>query len=74
MPAHASEDAHPSQDAVLSEGPVNGTPLTRRWFLTYVVAAPALTVAAGTLIPPARRTPSCRARRSRRTSPTSATS
>ena len=40
MPAHAS------QDAVPSEGPAAGGPLTRRRFLTYVVAAPVLTVAA----------------------------
>ena len=41
MPADAS------QDAVTSEGTASGRPLTRRWFLTYVVAAPVLTVAAG---------------------------
>ena len=39
MPTHAS------QDAVPSEGTANGD-LTRRRFLTYVVAAPVLTVAA----------------------------
>ena len=51
MPAHAS------QDAVPSEGRANGGPLTRRRFLTYVVAAPVLTVAAssaGDLIAPGR--------------------
>jgi isoquinoline 1-oxidoreductase beta subunit len=42
MPADASQD-----DAVPSEGTASGGPLTRRWFLTYVVAAPVLTVAAG---------------------------
>ena len=36
MPADAS------QDAVMSEGTASGGPLTRRWFLTYVVAAPVL--------------------------------
>jgi isoquinoline 1-oxidoreductase subunit beta len=40
MPTHAS------QDAVSSEGTAIGGPLTRRRFLTYVVAAPVLTVAA----------------------------
>src|SRR5215217_5972493 len=40
MPTHAS------QDAVPSEGTAIGGPLTRRRFLTYVVAAPVLTVAA----------------------------
>ena len=40
MPTHAS------QDAVSSEGTATGGPLTRRRFLTYVVAAPVLTVAA----------------------------
>ena len=49
MPAPKSKDAA-SQD-VASEDPASG-PLTRRRFLTYVVAAPVLTVAAGTLIPP----------------------
>ena len=51
MPAHAS------QDAVPSEGRANGGPLTRRRFLTYVVAAPVLTVAAssaGGLLAPGR--------------------
>jgi isoquinoline 1-oxidoreductase subunit beta len=49
MPADASHDA------VMSEGTASGAPLTRRWFLTYVVAAPVLTVAAssaGALITP----------------------
>jgi isoquinoline 1-oxidoreductase beta subunit len=40
MPAEAS------QDAMLSEGVATTGPLTRRRFLTYVVAAPVLTVAA----------------------------
>jgi isoquinoline 1-oxidoreductase subunit beta len=40
MPTHAS------QDAVSSEGAATGGPLTRRRFLTYVVAAPVLTIAA----------------------------
>ena len=40
MPTHAS------QDAGSSEGTATGRPLTRRRFLTYVVAAPVLTVAA----------------------------
>ena len=40
MPTHAS------QDAVPTEGTAIGGPLTRRRFLTYVVAAPVLTVAA----------------------------
>ena len=52
MPAHASEDAHPSQDAGPSEEPAG--PLTRRRFLTYVVAAPVLTVAASTVIAPGK--------------------
>ena len=43
MPADAS------QDDVPSEGWVSGEPLTRRRFLTYVVAAPALTVAAASV-------------------------
>jgi isoquinoline 1-oxidoreductase beta subunit len=43
MPADASQDAPPS------EGTASGGPLTRRWFLTYVVAAPVLTVAAGSV-------------------------
>ena len=46
MPAHASQDATPS------EGPALGGPLTRRRFLTYVVAAPVLTVAASSVITP----------------------
>ena len=46
MPAHASQDAGPS------EGPAG--PLTRRRFLTYVVAAPVLTVAASSVIAPGR--------------------
>ena len=48
MPAHAS------QDTVPSEGPDSGGSLTRRWFLTYVVAAPVLTVAAGSLVAPGK--------------------
>jgi isoquinoline 1-oxidoreductase subunit beta len=46
MPAHAS------QDPVPSEGPALDGPLTRRRFLTYVVAAPVLTVAASSVITP----------------------
>ena len=46
MPAHASQHATPS------EGPALGGPLTRRRFLTYVVAAPVLTVAASSVITP----------------------
>ena len=46
MPAHASQDAGPS------EGPAG--PLTRRRFLTYVVAAPVLTVAASSVIAPGK--------------------
>jgi isoquinoline 1-oxidoreductase beta subunit len=38
MPAHASPDAGQSEDPA--------GPLTRRRFLTYVIAAPVLTVAA----------------------------
>jgi isoquinoline 1-oxidoreductase subunit beta len=38
--------AHTSQNAVPAESTVTGGPLTRRRFLTYVVAAPVLTVAA----------------------------
>ena len=48
---------HASEDAVTSEDMGNGGPLTRRRFLTYVVAAPVLTVAAtsvGDLIAPSR--------------------
>jgi len=46
-----------SQDTVPSEGTTSGGPLTRRRFLTYVVAAPVLTVAAssaGGLIAPGK--------------------
>jgi isoquinoline 1-oxidoreductase beta subunit len=46
MPARAS------QDPVPSEGPALDGPLTRRRFLTYVVAAPVLTVAASSVITP----------------------
>jgi isoquinoline 1-oxidoreductase subunit beta len=53
MPAPTPQDAA-TQDAVPSEGPINGGPLTRRRFLTYVVAAPVLTVAAGTVIAPGK--------------------
>jgi isoquinoline 1-oxidoreductase subunit beta len=51
MPTHASQDAVPSEDIA------TGGPLTRRRFLTYVVAAPVLTVAAssaGALIAPGK--------------------
>ena len=48
MPGHASQDAGSSED------PAGGGQLTRRWFLTYVVAAPVLTVAAGALLPPGK--------------------
>jgi len=51
MPTHASQDAAPSEDIA------TGGPLTRRRFLTYVVAAPVLTVAAssaGALIAPGK--------------------
>jgi isoquinoline 1-oxidoreductase subunit beta len=51
VPSHASEDA------VTSEDMSSAGPLTRRRFLTYVVAAPVLTVAAssvGDLIAPSR--------------------
>jgi len=51
MPTHASQDAAPSEDIAA------GGPLTRRRFLTYVVAAPVLTVAAcsaGALIAPGK--------------------
>jgi isoquinoline 1-oxidoreductase subunit beta len=41
-----------SQDAVMSEDTASGGPLTRRRFLTYVVAAPVLTVAASSVIAP----------------------
>jgi hypothetical protein len=66
VPTHASEDAVKSEDLT------SGGPLTRRRFLTYVVAAPVLTVAAssvGDLMALVRRMPWCRALRSRRTSP-----
>jgi isoquinoline 1-oxidoreductase subunit beta len=46
MPAHASQDAVPSDGS--------GGPLTRRRFLTYVVAAPVLTVAASSVIAPGK--------------------
>ena len=51
MPTHAPQDALPSDNAE------SGDPLTRRRFLTYVVAAPVLTVAVGgvgALIAPGR--------------------
>ena len=51
MPTHASQDAVPPEKIA------TGGPLTRRRFLTYVVAAPVLTVAAssaGTLITPSK--------------------
>ncbi|HET9779088.1 MAG TPA: hypothetical protein VFP81_07380, partial [Propionibacteriaceae bacterium] len=51
MPAPTPQDAA-SQDAVLSDGPATGGPLTRRRFLSYVVAAPVLTVAASSVIGP----------------------
>jgi isoquinoline 1-oxidoreductase subunit beta len=41
-----SMPTHPPQDDVSSEDTASGEPLTRRRFLTYVVAAPILTVAA----------------------------
>jgi isoquinoline 1-oxidoreductase subunit beta len=44
MPAHAPQEASPD----------SGGPLTRRRFLTYVVAAPVLTVAAGSVIAPGK--------------------
>jgi isoquinoline 1-oxidoreductase subunit beta len=44
MPAHAPQEASPA----------SGGPLTRRRFLTYVVAAPVLTVAAGSVIAPGK--------------------
>lgn len=51
MPTHASHDDVPV------EGTASGDPLTRRKFLTYVVAAPVLTVAAssaGALLAPSK--------------------
>jgi isoquinoline 1-oxidoreductase subunit beta len=51
MPAPTPQDAAPP-DAVPSDGPTTGGPLTRRRFLTYVVAAPVLTVAASSVIAP----------------------
>ena len=48
MPAHASQDAGPSEEA-------SAGPLTRRRFLTYVVAAPVLTVAASSIAPDSSR-------------------
>jgi isoquinoline 1-oxidoreductase subunit beta len=51
MPAPTPQDAA-SQDAVPSDGPTTGGTLTRRRFLTYVVAAPVLTVAASSVIAP----------------------
>ncbi len=54
MPADASQYAVP-QDADHTEDTASGGPLTRRRFLTYVVAAPVLTVAAssaGALLAP----------------------
>ncbi len=48
MPAHASQNAEPS------DSPAGGGPLTRRRFLTYVVAAPVLTVAASSVIAPGK--------------------
>jgi isoquinoline 1-oxidoreductase subunit beta len=51
MPAPTPQDAA-SQDAVPLGGPTAGGPLTRRRFLTYVVAAPVLTVAASSVIAP----------------------
>jgi isoquinoline 1-oxidoreductase subunit beta len=51
MPADATPDAVISQDPV-SEGTASVGPLTRRRFLTYVVAAPVLTVAASSVIAP----------------------
>ena len=44
MPTYASQDAVPPEDMA------NGGPLTRRRFLTYVVAAPVLTVAASSAL------------------------
>ena len=51
MPAPTPKDAA-SQHAVPSDGPASVGPLTRRRFLTYVVAAPVLTVAASSVIAP----------------------
>jgi isoquinoline 1-oxidoreductase subunit beta len=51
-PEGCSMAAHTSQDTVPSEDPSIGGPLTRRRFLTYVVAAPVLTVAASSVITP----------------------
>ena len=51
MPAPTPKDAA-SQHAVPSDGPATVGPLTRRRFLTYVVAAPVLTVAASSVIAP----------------------
>jgi isoquinoline 1-oxidoreductase subunit beta len=51
MPAPKPKDAA-SQGAVPSDGPAIGGPLTRRRFLTYVVAAPVLTVAATSVTAP----------------------
>jgi isoquinoline 1-oxidoreductase subunit beta len=48
MPAHAPQEAEPS------DSPASAGPLTRRRFLTYVVAAPVLTVAAGSVIAPGK--------------------
>ncbi|HKH54834.1 MAG TPA: molybdopterin cofactor-binding domain-containing protein [Propionibacteriaceae bacterium] len=50
-------DADAPQDAVPSDGTASGGPLSRRRFLTYVVAAPVLTVAAtsaGAVIAPGK--------------------
>jgi isoquinoline 1-oxidoreductase beta subunit len=49
VPTDASQDAVPSED-MPSEDRTNGGPLTRRRFLTYVVAAPVLTVAASSAL------------------------
>jgi isoquinoline 1-oxidoreductase subunit beta len=51
MPAPTPQDAA-SQDAVPSDVSTTGGTLTRRRFLTYVVAAPVLTVAASSVIAP----------------------
>jgi isoquinoline 1-oxidoreductase subunit beta len=48
MPAHAPQEAEPS------DSPASAGPLTRRRFLTYVFAAPVLTVAAGSVIAPGK--------------------
>jgi isoquinoline 1-oxidoreductase subunit beta len=53
MAAHTSQDAISSED-LESGGPASGGPLTRRRFLTYVVAAPVLTVAASSVITPGK--------------------